>query len=164
LSGRVEANLANGAVEGIDLWYEIGRAQALIKGQGLPSGASSKRTQFDTFKMSADIANGVATTKDLNIASQNLRVTGQGTSNLISHAIDYRIVATILKAPPTAQGPDLSQLALANIPVTVTGSMSDPKVRPDLEGIARAKLQQAVDQKKDELKQKLQDKLQGLFH
>jgi AsmA protein len=163
LSGRVDANLANGAVEGIDLWYQIGLAESLLKQHSMPAGSSSGRTKFDTFKMSADIAGGVATTKDLNIASQNLRVTGQGTANLTTKAIDYKIVATILKAPPAANGPDLSQLALANIPVNITGTMSDPKVKPDLAGIAKAKLQQAVDQKKDELKQKLQDKLKGLF-
>jgi len=163
LSGRVDANLANGAVEGIDLWYEIGLAESLLKQHTMPVGASTGRTRFDTFKMSADIAGGVATTKDLNIASQNLRVTGEGTANLTTKAIDYRIVATILKAPPSAKGPDLASLALANIPVNITGTMSDPKVKPDLAGIAKAKLQQAVDQKKDELKQKLQEKLQGLF-
>ncbi len=161
--GRAEANMANGAIEGIDLWAEISRAQALIERHALPPDTGSKSTKFDTFKGSADIAGGVATMKDLDIASSNLRVTGQGTANLITKAIDYRIIAKILKAPPTA-GADLSKLALADIPITVTGTMADPKVRPDIEGIARAKLQQKVDEKKDELKKKLQDKLQGLFN
>ena len=163
LQGRVEANLSDGAVEGIDLWNDISRAQALFKRQNLPPASATKRTKFDAFKMSADIAGGVATTKDLNIASQNLQVTGQGSSNFITRAIDYRVLAKILKAPPSEKNSDLSQLALADIPVTVTGTMSDPKVRPDLEGIARAKLQQKVDEKKDELKKKLQDKLLGIF-
>ena len=51
--------------------------------------------------------------------------------------------------------------------IKVSGTLLEPKVRPDLEGIAKAKLKQKVDEKKDELKQKLQDKLQdklkGLF-
>lgn len=156
LSGRVDANLANGAVNGIDLWYEIGRAQALLKQQAAPSGSDDRRTKFDTFKMSADIAGGVATTKDLAITSQYLRVTGAGSSNLVTKAIDYHIVATILKAPPSAQGSELSQLTLADIPVEISGTMNDPKVRPDLQGILKSKL-----------KQKLQDtvkgKLQGIL-
>ncbi|MBS0612379.1 MAG: hypothetical protein JSS24_04315, partial [Proteobacteria bacterium] len=52
---------------------------------------------------------------------------------------------------------------LADIPVNVTGTMTDPKVMPDVEGLARAALQKKVDEKKDELKQELQDKLQDLF-
>jgi len=157
LSGRVDANLANGAVNGIDLWYEISRAQALLKQQAAPSGSDDRRTKFDTFKMSADIVGGVATTKDLAITSQYLRVTGAGSSNLVTKAIDYHIVATILKAPPAAQGPELSQLTLADIPVEIGGTMNDPKVRPDLQGILKSKLKQ-------KLQDTLKDKLHGIFN
>jgi AsmA protein len=156
LSGRVDANLVNGAVTGIDLWYEISRAQALLKQQA-PSGSDDRRTKFDTFKMSADIAGGVATTKDLTITSQYLRVTGAGSSNLVTKAIDYHIVATILKAPPSAQGPELSQLTLADIPVEISGTMNDPKARPDLQGILKSKLKQ-------KLQDTLKGKLQGILH
>ncbi len=156
LSGRIDANLADGAVTGIDLWYEISRAQALLKQHAAPSGSDDRRTKFDTFKMSADIAGGVATMKDLAITSQYLRVTGTGSSNLVTKAIDYHIVATILKAPPSAQGSELSQLTVADIPVEISGTMNDPKVRPDLQGILKSRL-----------KQKLQDtvkgKLQGIL-
>ena len=161
-AGHVDMNVADGAVEGIDLWNEISRAQALFQKQAIPAESTAKRTRFDALKASADIAGGVATMKDINIASQNLHVTGTGTANFISHAIDYRILVRLLKAPP-GQGADLGKLALADIPVTITGTMSDPKVRPDLEGIARAALQNKVDEKKEELKKKLQDKLQDLF-
>ena len=51
---------------------------------------------------SADITNGVAKTTDLNIASQNLRVTGQGSTNPVTDAIDYQIKATLYKEAPTA--------------------------------------------------------------
>jgi len=157
LSGRVDANLANGAVNGIDLWYEISRAQALLKQQAAPGGSDDRRTKFDTFKMSADIVGGVATTKDLVITSQYLRVTGAGSSNLVTKAIDYHIVATILKAPPSAQGSELSQLTLADIPVDIGGTMNDPKVRPDLQGILKSKLKQ-------KLQDTLKNKLQGILN
>jgi AsmA protein len=157
LSGRIDANLSNGAVTGIDLWYEISRAQALLKQQTAPSGSDDRRTKFDTFKMSADIAGGVATTKDLAIASQYLRVTGAGSSNLVTKAIDYHVVATILKAPPSAQGPELSQLTLADIPVEISGTMNDPEARPDLQGILKSKLKQ-------KLQDTLKNKLQGIFN
>ncbi len=158
LDGHVDANLANGAVEGIDLWFEINRAMSLIQKQTLPSGSSSGRTKFDTFKASADLNNGVATTRDLNIASQNLHVTGQGTSNLVTGAIDYQLRATLYKGPSGAKAG-----TLAEIPVTITGTLSSPKVSPDLGGMAKARVQQELDKHKDQLKQQLQDKLQNLF-
>ena len=161
LNGHVAANLDNGAVEGVDLWFEINRAMAVIQKQGLPSGQSSGRTTFDSFKASADLAGGVATTKDLNIASRNLRVTGQGTSNLATEAVSYQIQATVLKK--AAPGPVASGNVLAQIPVNVSGTMSSPKVTPDLEGLAKARVQQELDKHKGELQQKLQDQLKGLF-
>jgi AsmA protein len=161
LNGHVAANLDNGAVEGVDLWFEINRAMAVIQKQGLPSGQSSGRTTFDSFKASADLAGGVATTKDLNIASRNLRVTGQGTSNLATEAVSYQIQATVLKK--AAPGPVASGNVLAQIPVNVSGTMGSPKVTPDLEGLAKARVQQELDKHKGELQQKLQDQLKGLF-
>ena len=157
LNGRAALNLVNGAVRGIDLWYELERAQALLKQRPLPAGADDRRTKFDTFRMSANISGGVATTRDLNIASQLLRVSGGGTSNLLTHAIDYHVVATLSKSAPSAQGSALSELALADIPVDISGTMTDPKVRPDLQGILKSQLNQ-------KLKDTLQNQLQRLIN
>ena len=162
LNGHVSANVDNGALEGIDLWFEINRAVALIQKQGLPSGQSSGRTRFDVLKMSADLVNGVASTKDLNIASQNLRISGQGTSNLVTEAINYQVKATILKEAPTVAG--AAGKSLADIPLNITGTFSSPSVKPDVEQLAKARLQQELDKHKDELQQKLLDKLKGVFH
>ncbi len=151
MNGRIEANLNDGAIEGLDLWFELGRAQALIKRQDLPAGSSSNRTKFDAFKASADITNGVATTKDLMIASQGLKVTGQGNANLRSQAIDYQVLASI------AQGAGKSAV---EIPVRISGLMAKPQVRPDLEALAKGQLKQKVQEKVKDL---LQDQLKGLF-
>jgi AsmA protein len=162
LNGHITANVDNGAVEGVDLWFEINRAVALIQKQAMPAGNSTGRTKFDAFKASADIVNGVATTQDLNIASQNLRVAGQGTTNLVTNAIDYQVKATILKEAPTAAG--AAGKTLADIPLNITGTTSNPSVRPDLQALAKAQIQQQLDQHKGEIQQKLMDKLKGVFH
>jgi AsmA protein len=161
LGGHVGANLADGAVEGVDLWFEINRAMALIRSQPMPAGDSSGRTRFDTFKASADLSNGVATTRDLNIISQNLRVAGQGSSNLVTNQINYNVTATVLKELPSAT--KASGTKLADIPLTITGTLSQPQVRPDLEGMAKARVQHELEQHQDVIKQKVQDALKGLF-
>ena len=162
LNGHITANVDNGAVEGVDLWFEINRAVALIQKQAMPAGNSTGRTKFDAFKASADIVNGIATTKDLNIASQNLQVAGQGTTNLVTNAIDYQVQATLLKEAPTKAG--AAGKTLADIPLNITGTTSSPTVRPDLQALAKAQLQQQLDQHKGEIQQKLMDKLKGVFH
>lgn len=167
LDGKVWMNLVNGAVEGIDLWYAIAQAQSLIQKRQPASASNSGKTSFETFKASADIVDGVATTNDLAIASELLRVTGKGTSNLATQAIDYQVTTTVLKAPPGAEG-DAAGLTLAAIPVNVTGTFENPKVRPDLEGIAKARLKQEVEKQKgkieEQVRDKVQDKLRNLFN
>jgi len=148
LSGQFDANLSEGALEGIDLGYELTAAQALVKHEAVPRRNGPARTQFDAFKMSAQISSGVAKTSDLIIASPVLRVTGQGSANLVNKAIDFQMLASVLKAPGAT---------VADIPLRVTGTYVDPTVRPDAEALA-----------KGELKQKLQDVLKkngllGLF-
>jgi AsmA protein len=138
LNGHLDADLAEGAIEGIDLAYDVNVAQALID-RAAQTKENSGRTRFDTFKVSSQITNGVAETHDLLIASRALRVTGQGTANLSTKALNLQLQASILTAP-SAKAID--------IPVKVTGTYIDPSVKPDIEAVA-----------KGELKQKLQDLL-----
>jgi AsmA protein len=147
VNGHLDANLANGALEGIDVGYEINLAQSLINRSPAPAGQSTGHTPFQAFKISSQITNGVAETHDLTIASQALKVAGQGNANLSSKAIDFKLLASVMTAP--ARNTD--------IPLKVTGTYAAPTVRPDIEAVA-----------KDQLKQKLQDVLkknglQGLF-
>ncbi len=147
LTGHLDADLADGALQGIDVGYEIGVAQALLDKSSPPPRGSTGRTSFQAFKLSSQITSGIAETHDLTIASQALKVTGQGSANLATKGIDFKLLASVLTAP--ARNTD--------IPLKVTGTYSAPTVRPDIEGLA-----------KDQLKQKLQDilkknGLQGLF-
>jgi AsmA protein len=147
LNGHLDANLADGALEGIDVGYEIKLAQALIDRTSVPPGNSTGHTPFQAFKLSAQITNGIAETRDLTIASQALKVAGQGRANLPTKGIDFKLLASIVTAPERN----------TDIPLKVTGTYVDPTVRPDIEAVA-----------KDQLKQKLQDVLkknglQGLF-
>ena len=147
LAGKADARVADGAVEGVDLAYELHRAQALLKRQAPPPAAGPKRTPFDTFKLSADIDNGVATTRDLAIAAQGLRVSGTGSANLATQALDLEL---------SVDTPAVGALAALKVPLKVSGTMSDPTVRPDIEALAKGQL-------KDKLKDVLKDKLEGLF-
>ena len=97
----------------------------------------------------------------MNIASQNLRVIGQGTTNLVSDAIDYQVKATVYKEAPTATA--ASSEVLLEVPLNITGTTRKLSVRPDLEAMAKSRAQQELDKHKGELQQKLMDKLKGIF-
>lgn len=162
LTGTIALNLEDGAVQGVDIWYAIAQAQSLIQKQQLADTVDQKRTAFDAFHASANLVNGVATTRDLEIASQLLRITGGGTTNLVAGTLDYKVTATVLKVPPGAEG-GTDQLVRATIPVTITGTLDAPKVRPDLAGMAKERVKQELDKHKDEVEEKVKDVLKGLF-
>jgi AsmA protein len=157
LTGTMGVDLQGGAVEGFDVWYAIGEAQSLIKNRKLSGAPNSKRTTFDAFKATASVVNGVATNKDLTIASQLLRITGSGVVNLVSQELDYALNTAVLKSPPGADA-DIAALERASIPVKISGTLTAPKIRPDLGGIAKAQVQKLVDEHKEEVQQKVEAK------
>jgi AsmA protein len=164
LAGSMLLKVDNGAIEGIDVLYEIRRARALLKKQDIPARSGPARTTFSQLSATANVADGVFTTNDLVAATQILRVNGKGSADLPAGQVDMRLDASILKA---AEGrdlaPDLADAAGLVIPVRVTGALSDPTIRPDVSAMAKAVIQQKVDEKKQELEDKLRDQLKGLF-
>jgi AsmA protein len=188
LDGAIDFNVANGALEGTDLWWEIRRARAVIKQQPMPAAPTTPRTPFSAMKGTATMNNGVLTNNDLDVAMQYLKVGGQGSVDLPRNTLDYRLVATVLKFPQeraaqpavqpgatepaaaaqppaqagaAAQAPAEQDLVDAQIPVKITGKLSDPKVRPDLEAYLKGQVKKKVEQK---VKEKLGDKLRDLLN
>ena len=148
LNGRFDANVANGALEGVDLGYALAMAQSLLQNQGISPGQDTKRTKFDEFKDTATITNGVAETEDLSIVSPVLKVGGKGTINLRNNGIDMNLVASVMKSATTTA---------MDVPVKVTGTYTDPTVKPDIQGLAKSAVK---DKLKDVLKK---NGLDGLF-
>jgi AsmA protein len=160
LDGTLDFNVADGALEGADLWYEIRRARAVLKQSAVPERpAGSPRTPFTTLSGSGTMNNGVLTNKDLNVAMQYLRITGEGTVDVPKSALDYRLMATVLKIPREGAEAEMQDLVDAQIPVKVTGALTDPKVRPDLEGYLKGKVQERVDEERKKLEEKAKDKI-----
>ncbi len=157
LDGHVAANVTGGALEGVDLWSDVDHAIELWRHHTLSTSSGSGRTPFDALSASATLVDGVATTKDLVISSRNLRVTGAGTTNLPTRAIAYRLQVRLLGSATTSAPP------LADVPVTVTGTLAAPKFSPDIAGLAKVQLGQQLRRRGDALKKKLEEKLKRLL-
>ncbi|MEJ0037573.1 MAG: AsmA-like C-terminal region-containing protein [Gammaproteobacteria bacterium] len=142
------------------------RAVALFKRQELPARpAGEPKTAFNALAGSALVDKGVLRNDDLLVDMSYIRAKGKGTLALESQAVDYRLVTEIYKLPEGDA--NLSDLKAAEIPVTITGTLADMKVRPDVEGYLKSRLKKEVDkkvdEKKEELRKKLGDKLKGLL-
>ena len=160
LNGAIDFRVNDGALEGADLWYEIRRARAVLKQQAIPARSGPERTPFSSLQGTGAMTNGVLTNNDLTVAMQYLKVTGQGTVDLPKDALDYRLVATVLKIP--REGADTApeqDLVDAQIPVKVTGALTDPTVRPDIEAYLKGAVQEKLEKEKTKLEEKVKDKL-----
>ena len=168
LSGNIAFNVADGAIMGLDLWYEIQRALAVFKRQPLPErAAGAPRTAFNALSGSAVVDKGVVRNDDLIADMTYIKARGKGTLALESQAVDYRLVAEVYKLPEGGSA-QLADLKAAEIPVTITGTLADMKVRPDVQGYleshVKKQVNEKVEEKKEEIRKKLDEKLKGLFN
>ena len=134
--------------------------------QALPTRpAGEPRTAFNALSGSALVDKGVLRNDDLLVDMSYLRAKGKGTLALESQAVDYRLVAEIYKLPEGDA--TVADLKAAEIPVTITGTLANMKVRPDVEGYLKSRFKKEVDkkvdEKKEELRKKLGDKLKGIL-
>ena len=155
LNGKIDTNVKQGAFTGIDVAYELERVNALLKREAAPQRTGPARTVFNTLRAPGTLDKGVLQIDPLQIETDFLKVHGGGTLDTVTEAINYQLVAT---------GAGLDALKSVEVPLTITGTLSNPAVRPDIGALAKGKLGQEVQQKAGELvKKKLGDKLKDLF-
>jgi AsmA protein len=159
LSGRLDATVTNGALQGIDIEYAISQAVALIGQHTLTSRPDTRQTPFSQLNVSNRFAAGVMNTESLNAETALLKITGQGTLALVSTAMDYRLAASLLKRPDAGTAGGLANLAGATIPFTITGPVDKMSIRPDVEGLVKGQVKQKLQEKAKDLTQGLFDKL-----
>jgi AsmA protein len=163
LAGPVDVDVRDGALEGLDVTYEIERAQALLRGQAPPARSGPARTPFSVLNSRSRLDRGIVTTDSLALETQVLKVSGKGTFRLADQAVDYQLTARVQEVPQAGAGAGLASLGSLEIPIAVTGTVRDYKVRPDLSGVVKGRVKQELEKHKDELREKLQEKLKDLF-
>ena len=159
LDGTMSLELLDGAWEGVDLWYELRRARALLKKEAAPEPSGAPRTEFSSVKMTGVVTDGIFRNDDFAAEMPFMQVTGRGSVNLPEATVDYRMSARVLNKPELAGGAtaeELEDLTKTVIPVRISGPLADPSIKPDVEGMLKQRLE-------DEVKDKLKDKLKGLF-
>ncbi len=130
LTGDLGMTLKEGALEGVNIWYEIRRGYALYKGLTPPE-PEPARTVFSRMQMDAGVENGVLTTRELSAEMPFLSVRGGGSINLAQSDVDMRLTAIVRKAPELAQDPLGAGLEGKQLPFKVSGSLAQPKVSVD---------------------------------
>jgi AsmA protein len=171
LDGMVSFALSDGAWEGIDAWYEIRRARAVTLGNASPERDGPVRTSFSRVSVSGAVEDGVLTTNDLNATLPFMALNGTGTVDLLNDALNISATAGFVDGPILQSDPDMAGLAGDELPLTVTGSLGAPSIRPDFGALVRAQVQSAiqerVEEEREEIREEVQDRarerLRGLF-
>lgn len=159
LDGSMSLQLNDGTYEGTDIWYELRRARAGLKGEEPPEPELPAKTSFSTATVSGVVSDGVLSSDDLYAELPFMQLTGEGRVNLVDATIDYNMSARVLERPEFLQdatAEELDEFTEAIIPLKVSGPLASPSVKPDVERLLKEKVE-------EELEDLLKDKLKGLF-
>lgn len=160
LNGQIAVSGKNGSFKGIDLYYYADIAESVIN-KTAPTKQDTHQTPFNELSATLNIQQGVMSNSDLIIRASQIDVTGKGTANLVSQQLDYTLSLQRLTS-----GKDIKPRGPA-LPISITGSFGEPQIRPDLQAIlitaVKDKLEQQLEQHKDEINQKIQQGLQSLL-
>jgi AsmA protein len=159
LSGDMSIELRDGAFVGTDVWYELRKARALLKGEQPPKAELPAKTDFNSLRMTGVVANGVLSSDDLFAELPFMQLTGGGQINIPAGTLNLAMNARILERPEFLQNAtpeELNEFTEAVIPLKITGPIASPSIRPDLEKLLKKRVE-------DEIKEQLRDKLKGLF-
>lgn len=160
LSGNMSLELTDGTYTGTDIWYEIRRARALLKGEQPPEVVLPAKTEFSTVRISGIVTDGIMRSNDLFAELPFMQLTGGGQVDIAAATVDYRLTARILERPEflhDATPAELEEFTEAVIPLRISGPIAAPSITPDLEKLLRQRVE-------DEIKDVLKDKLRGLFN
>jgi AsmA protein len=171
LDGTASFALSDGAWQGIDVWYELRRARAVTGGNSAPAREGEPQTQFSNVSASGVVEDGLLTTSDLNATLPFAALNGRGTVNLLNDALDLTATAGFVDGPTLQSDPAMAELAGASLPLTITGTVAAPSIRPDFGALVRARVQREVDERieeereevREELQDRVRDRLRGIL-
>jgi AsmA protein len=155
LDGKLSFTLADGAYEGVDIWYQLRRARALFHKETPPEPSLPPRTPFSDVSATGTITDGVMRNEDFVADLPFMRLTGKGSVDLVAGTIDYALTGNVYDRPEgieqTAEG-EVADLAKAVIPLKVTGTLVEPKIGIDVDDMVKERA-------KDELRERLLEEL-----
>ena len=84
--------------------------------------------------------------------------------DLVSSEVDYGLQVSVFDRPEFMSGAteaELADFSKTVVPLKITGLLSAPSVRPDIEGIFRGRVDNAIEEQKKKIKDQLLNRLLG---
>jgi AsmA protein len=148
LNGNMSINLTNGKLMNLDLLHELSTVGKFMGGN---FGASKNFTDLFQLTGNFDVKNGVAQTNNLKAVIDGGTMAAAGLVNLADQSLNLHVTAVLNKALSQQVGGTqvggFMNTALANnqgelvLPVIITGTFQHPQVAPDVQQLAKMKLE-----------------------
>jgi AsmA protein len=164
LDGNMSLELVDGAWEGTDVWHELRAARAMFRREPAPERKLPARTEFTSVSATGTVTDGIFENDDLLIKLPFLQLTGKGFIDLPAGQVDYSVEARVFDNPELraeVSAAELADFTKTVVPVKITGSLTSPSVRPDIEAVFRQQVEGVLEEQKEELKNRLFNKLLG---
>ena len=163
-NGDANYRLKDGEVQGVSLVDVVRKASDLInRGKASDAKAEGNSTSFSELVGKFLVESGNLRVKDFGGDNSWFKFAGDGVVDLLAGRYDLKLAPVLLENSTTKNDKTLSKLIGLAIPVAVTGPLTAPKFKVDLESLlkekAKAEIDSKLDEKKDELRNKLNDKL-----
>ena len=135
LDGRMTMEFTEGAIAGFNLGRTLRQWKQFNKGRiiDLEETAATDFTEFTGNPVAKD---GIIRMDDLALKAPAFRLQGTGVlADLHTNTIDYQARATVVNTAKGAGGKELTELEGLELPLKVSGSLDNPKIRLDWEDI-----------------------------
>ena len=174
LNGGYNLSFTDGAINGINIGYQLRRARATLRRESLDEDDKLKQTDFSALTMSGTFTNGVLASDDLDMRAPALRLGGEGTVDLNESYVDYTLQTLLTDTSKGQGGKDAEDLGGVRLNVPIRGTFDelsadftkvivnamteDLKNRlKDVEAEAKAKAEAALKAKEAEAKARLKE-------
>lgn len=152
-------DITDGALYGINIAQMIRRAQATLTGDMSAKTSEELKTDFSSLTGRIFLENGIITNPELTLSSPLLRLAGNGTANLLTESLDYRLTTRLVNSLKGQGGNETDALVGIDIPLAITGSFQQPEYALDTHALLNQQLKQEANKAKEKLKDSLFNKL-----
>jgi AsmA protein len=160
LDGDVSFAFTDGALEGLDLLYELRRARAVAQGNTPPVRPDGpRRTPFSSIAATGAVEDALLTNRDLSGTLPYMSLSGAGTVNLLTDEIAFDLTASFVDGPTLQGAPELADLGGSQLPLVVGGTLAAPAIRPNYGALVRARVREEVQERVEEEREQLQDRV-----
>ncbi|WGH79397.1 AsmA family protein [Jannaschia ovalis] len=121
LDGRVTVDIGRGEMLGLDVAGMIRNLDPAYVGEG-------QKTVFDGLRLGFDVTDGVATDDGFALDAPLLTASAAGSIDLGARTLSYRLLPQLRAGGPV-------------VPVLIEGPWADPRIRLDLEYLARQRME-----------------------